>query len=187
MFRDPSFLDRIPAVSLNPYARGAERLEVGAHKFAMLAGLATSIEFLANLDDATGSRRQRLEISLGSLQLTRTGCSTTSGALQRMPNVTVIGRASSRIPTIGFTVVGPAAEKVAAKLADKRIGALSGVHGGSRLLDALGVNDEGGAVTIGLAPYTTRNEIDQLGRARDAGVSPPPALPAASAARAHRS
>jgi pimeloyl-ACP methyl ester carboxylesterase len=30
------------------------------------------------------------------------------------------------------------------------------------LLDALGVNDEGGAITVGLAPYTTRYEINQL-------------------------
>jgi selenocysteine lyase/cysteine desulfurase len=54
---------------------------------------------------------------------------------------------------------------VSAHLADHRIGTLSGMHGGSRLLDALGVNDEGGAVTIGLAPYTTRFEIDQFVRA----------------------
>ncbi|CAJ0557246.1 unnamed protein product, partial [Mesorhabditis spiculigera] len=46
-----------------------------------------------------------------------------------------------------------AADKVAAHLADKRIATVSGTHGGSRLLDALGVNDEGGAVTVGLAPY----------------------------------
>ena len=82
--------------------------------------------------------------------------------------LTVIGRASTRIPTVSFTMSGMQAEKVAAKLADARIGTVSGVHGGSRLLDALGVNDEGGAVTIGLAPYTTRHEIDQLGRALSA-------------------
>lgn len=85
--------------------------------------------------------------------------------LDQIPNLTVIGRASTRIPTVSFTISGMQAEKVSAKLADARIGTLSGSHGGSRLLDALGVNDEGGAVTIGLAPYTTKYEIDQLGRA----------------------
>ncbi|MGK8510902.1 aminotransferase class V-fold PLP-dependent enzyme, partial [Nocardia asiatica] len=85
--------------------------------------------------------------------------------LDSIPSLTVIGRASTRIPTVSFTLAGMQAEKVAAKLADNRIGTVSGVHGGSRLLDALGVNDEGGAVTIGLAPYTTKFEIDQLGRA----------------------
>ncbi|SLH83833.1 cysteine desulfurase [Mycobacteroides abscessus subsp. abscessus] len=143
VFRDPAFLDRIPSMSLNPYAKGAERLEVGGHQYALLAGLTSSIDFLAGLDDrARGTRRERLEIS-----------------------ITVIGRASTRIPTVSFTIAGMQAEKVAATLADARISTLSGVHGGSRLLDALGVNDEGGAVTVGLAPYTTRFEIDQLGRA----------------------
>ena len=34
----------------------------------------------------------------------------------------------------------------------------------SRVLDALGVNDIGGAVTIGLSHYSTAAEIDQLVR-----------------------
>ena len=78
--------------------------------------------------------------------------------------MTVIGLASSRVPTISFTVAGVPAEKVAAKLADNRIAVYSGDPAGSRLLDVLGVNDEGGAVSVGLAPYTTRNELDQLVR-----------------------
>ena len=58
--------------------------------------------------------------------------------------------------------------KVSEQLAQARIGSVSGVQGSSRLLDALGVNDEGGAVSIGLAPYTTRYEIDQLVKALNA-------------------
>jgi cysteine desulfurase family protein (TIGR01976 family) len=164
VFRDPTLLDRIPAVSLNPYARGVERLEVGVHQFALLAGLTTSIDFLANLDEsATGSRRQKLETSISSLQNYQdTLFDHLMSSLKRLPQVMVIGRSPSRVPTLSFTVAGVSADKVASHLADKRIATVSGVHGGSRLLDALGVNDEGGAVTIGLAPYTTRYEIDQL-------------------------
>ena len=167
VFRDPAFLDRIPAMSLNPYAKGAERLEVGGHSYAMLAGLTTSIDYLANLDEsATGSRRQRLETSISSLQGYHDELfDYLMGGLQALPKVTVIGRATTRIPTVSFTVSGAQSEKVSAHLADSRIGTLSGSHGGSRLLDALGVNDEGGAVTVGLAPYTTKSEIDQLVRA----------------------
>ncbi len=167
VFRDPAFLDRIPAMSLNPYAKGAERLEVGGHSYAMLAGLTTSIDYLANLDEsARGSRRQRLETSISSLQGYHDELfDHLMGGLQALPKVTVIGRATTRIPTVSFTVSGAQSEKVSAHLADNRIGTLSGSHGGSRLLDALGVNDEGGAVTVGLAPYTTRSEIDQLVRA----------------------
>lgn len=166
VFRDPELLDRIPAMSLNPYSKGAERLEVGGHNYAMLAGLTTSIDFLAGLDeDAKGTRRERLEVSISSLQeyqdqlfeyLLR--------SLRSVPKVTLIGRPTTRIPTLSFTVAGASAEKVSEHLAANRIGVLSGSHGGSRLLDALGVNDEGGAVTVGLAPYTTKREIDQLTR-----------------------
>lgn len=164
VFRDPSFLERIPAMSLNPEAKGPERLEVGAHNFAMLAGLVTSIDYLANLSEvATGTRRQRLEMSLGSLQLYHDGLLDHAlAALQRLSNVALIGQPSSRIPAISFTVSGTSAEKAAAKLAEKRIATYCGGPFGSRLLDALGVNDEGGALSIGLAPYTTRKEIDQL-------------------------
>lgn len=164
VFREPRQLDRIPSMSLNPHARGAERLEVGGHQFALLAGLVTSIDFLAGLDEsATGSRRERLETSISSLQgyqdqlfghLMR--------SLNALPQVTVIGHPPSRVPTLSFTVADMPAEKVAAQLENHRIATVSGLHGGSRLLDTLGVNDEGGAVTIGLAPYTTRYEIDQL-------------------------
>lgn len=164
VFSDPTLLDRIPSMSLNPFAKGSERLEVSGHQYGLLAGVVSSIDYLAGLDDtASGTRRERLELSIGSLQdyhdrlfdyLMR--------SLEALDNVMVLGTAASRIPTLSFTVAGTPAEKVSAHLAQSKIGTVSGVHGGSRLLDTLGVNDEGGAVTIGLAPYTTRHEISQL-------------------------
>lgn len=164
VFRDPGQLDRIPSMSLNPRAHGAERLEVGGHQFALLAGLVTSIDFLAGLDEsATGSRRERLETSISSLQDYQDRLfEHLIQSLNALPQVTVIGNPPSRVPTLSFTVAGMPAEKVAVQLEDHRIATVSGLHGGNRLLDTLGVNDEGGAVTIGLAPYTTRYEIDQL-------------------------
>lgn len=164
VFRDPGLLDRIPAVSLNPFARGPERLEVGDHQYAMLAGLTTSIDFLANLDDtASGTRREKLETSISSLMDYQDGLfDRLMASLDRLSHVMVIGKSPSRVPTVSFTVEGISAEKVTSFLADRRIATVSNGPGRSRLLDALGVNEEGGAVTIGLAPYTTRFEIDQL-------------------------
>ncbi|WP_420752076.1 cysteine desulfurase-like protein [Rhodococcus sp. O3] len=166
VFRDPSQLDRIPSMSLDPNARGPERLEVGGHQYALLAGLVTSVDFLASLDEeATGTRREKLITSISSMQdyqdrlfdrLTR--------QLDNLPGVMVIGRAESRVPTLSFTIPGLPAEKVAAHLADRRIATVTTGRGASRLLDSLGVGEEGGAVSIGLAPYTTRYEIDQLVR-----------------------
>jgi cysteine desulfurase family protein (TIGR01976 family) len=58
VFRDPSIIDSFSSVSLNPYARGPARLEVGSHQFGLLAGVVASIEYLASLDEsAHGTRR----------------------------------------------------------------------------------------------------------------------------------
>ena len=167
VFRDPAMLDRIPSMSLDPFAKGAARLELAGHQYALLAGVVSSIDYLANLDDAaTGTRRERLDLSIGSLQDYHDRlCDYLMRSLEKLVHVMVLGDAPSRIPTLSFTVADTSAEKVSEHLAQNRIGTVSGVHSGSRLLDALGVNDEGGAVTIGLAPYTTRYEIDQLVKA----------------------
>jgi selenocysteine lyase/cysteine desulfurase len=52
---------------------------------------------------------------------------------------------------------------VAQRLADN--GILATPNAASRVLDLIGVEDIGGAVTIGLAHYTTAHEVDQLMRA----------------------
>ena len=166
VFRDPSHLDRVPAMSLDPHARGPERLEVGGHQFGLLAGLPASIDFLASLDDtASGSRRSRLETSISSMQNYQDGLfDRLLRQLDSLTGVMVLGRAPSRVPTLSFTVEGMPAEKVAAYLADRRIETMASTRGTSRLLDSLGVSDEDGAVSVGLAPYTTTFEIDQLVR-----------------------
>ncbi len=166
VFRDPGLIDRIPSISLNPHALGPERLEIGGHQYALLAGLTASIDYLANLDEsATGSRRERLETSISSLQDYHDRLfERLLASLRRLPQVTLIGTSHSRVPAISFTVSGVSAEKAAEHFAERRIGTVVGGRG-SRLLDSLGVNEEGGAITIGLAPYTTRYEIDQLVRA----------------------
>ena len=55
------------------------------------------------------------------------------------------------------------AERVVQRLADNGILAIA--NESSRALEVLGVNDVGGAVTVGLAHYSTTAEVDQLVRA----------------------
>ena len=67
------------------------------------------------------------------------------------------------MPTLSFTVAGDAGRQGGrAPRRQPHRDRQRHCSGGNRLLDALGVNDEGGAVTVGLAPYTTRYEINQL-------------------------
>lgn len=165
VFRDPDVLEELPSYSLDPDARGPERLELGALPHASLAGLFASVEYLAGLDDAAvGTRRQRLQTSMGSVKAYQAGLvSHLLGSLRAMPQVMVLGDPMRRIPVLSFTVAGVAAKDVTGRLADNGICAFAAPRG-TQVLEALGVDEIGGAVQVGLAHYTTVAEVDQLVR-----------------------
>jgi selenocysteine lyase/cysteine desulfurase len=84
-------------------------------------------------------------------------------SLRSLPLVMLIGRPEARIPVVSFAFHEVPADRVVQRLADNGILAIA--NSNSRVLDVLGLNDVGGAVTIGLAHYTTTAEVDQLVRA----------------------
>ena len=84
-------------------------------------------------------------------------------SLRSLPTVMVIGSPEERIPVLSFAISDVPAERVVQRLADNGILAIPNMS--SRVLDLIGVNDIGGAVTVGLAHYSTTAEVDQLVRA----------------------
>jgi cysteine desulfurase family protein (TIGR01976 family) len=165
VFRDPTLINAFGSVSTNPRATGPARLELGVHQFGLLAGVVASIEYLAALDEsARGSRRERLSMSMQSAAAYMNRVfDYLMASLRSLPLVMVIGRPETRIPVVSFAVHEVAAERVVQRLADNGILAIS--NASSRVLDVIGVNDVGGAVTVGLAQYSTTAEVDQLVRA----------------------
>ena len=96
--------------------------------------------------------------------------------LENLSQVHVIGESANRVLLLSFTFSGVSSDKVVQRLADNGVRALAGVP--SRALDVMGVNDFGGAVTIGLGPYSTPR------RSRSPG--PHPRLSADTARCRHR-
>jgi cysteine desulfurase family protein (TIGR01976 family) len=165
VFRDPAMISTFGSISSDPSAVGPARLETGAHQYGLLAGVVASIEYLAALDEsARGSRRERLSVSMQSagLYLNRV-FDYLMVSLRSLPLLMVIGRPETRIPVVSFALHEVPAERVVQRLADNGILAIA--NESSRALDVLGVNDVGGAVTVGLAHYSTTAEVDQLVRA----------------------
>jgi cysteine desulfurase family protein (TIGR01976 family) len=165
VFRDPALINTFSSVSTDSYATGPARLEVGAHQFGLLGGVVASIEYLAALDEsARGSRRERLSVSMQSATsyLNRI-FDYLMVSLRSLPLMMLIGRPEARIPVVSFALNGVPAERVVQRLADNGILAVSDES--SRVLEALGANEVGGAVTVGLAHYSTMAEVDQLVRA----------------------
>lgn len=165
VFRNPSLIDTFASVSTNPYASGPARLELGAHQFGLLGGLVASIEYLAGLDeDVEGDRRERLRQSMASANSHLDALfDYLMTSLRSMSMVTILGEPSVRIPVVSFVVNGVPAERVVQRLADN--GVLAIANATSRVLDQIGVNEIGGAVTLGLAHYNTASEVDHLARA----------------------
>jgi cysteine desulfurase family protein (TIGR01976 family) len=165
VFREPSMIDTFASMSLAPNAAGPARFETGVHQFGFLAGVVASIEYLASLDEsASGSRRQRLAFSMQSAGLYMDRVfDYLQVSLRSLPRVMVLGRPEVRIPVLSFAVTEVPAERVVQRLADNVICAIANAP--SQVLDLIGVNDIGGAVTVGLAHYSTTAEVDQLVRA----------------------
>jgi cysteine desulfurase len=166
VFRDPAAIDQLPAAALEPGARGPERLELGPHAYPLLAGLVSSVDYLAALDDAAaGPRRERLLTSLSSVKAYQAGLlANLTNGLRRLRQVTVIGDAMRRVPSMAFTVNGVKAVDAIEHLADRGVCAFAdpGTHG---VFAVLGVGEVGGVVRVGLAHYTNAAEVEQLIRA----------------------
>ena len=162
-FADPALIERLPACSLAPHQTGPGRLELGQHAYPLLAGLVASVDYLASLDDAaTGSRRERIQASIGSAKSYQAGMlGKLISELRGLLHVTVIGDAMRRIPALAFTVADLKAATVIVHLADRGVCAFAD-DVPSGVFAALGVAEVGGAVRIGLAHYTTAVEIDAL-------------------------
>ena len=165
-FRDAGLLDRVASRSLDPEARGPERLELGPQPYPLLAGLVASVDYLAELDDAAlGPRRERVLTSMGSIRAYHADLlANLISELRALPNVMVIGDAVDRVPTLAFASLGMKAEDAAEQLAKRGICAFAD-SGRNGVLAALGVGEAGGAVRIGLAHYTTSADLDHLVRA----------------------
>ena len=162
VFRDPALIETFGSVSTDPDAVGPARLEVAAHQYGLLAGVVASVEYLAALDDeAQGSRGGRLAQSMKSVHdYLDVLFDYLISSLRSLPLVTIIGDPEIRIPVVSFVVSGVPAAQVVGRLADN--GVLATANAAARVLDLLGVTEIGGAVTLGLAHYSTTAEVDHL-------------------------
>ncbi|EGD53500.1 aminotransferase class V-fold PLP-dependent enzyme [Gordonia neofelifaecis] len=164
VFADPMQFSSLARVSLDPRAYGPAKLEVEPVPGATLAGLVASVEYLAGLDQgATGTRRERITASMdATYEYVHRLLYYLVNSLSHLSNIRIIGPDVHRVPVVSFLVEGVAATEVCIRLSDNGIAAMAEIP--SRALAAVGVDDIGGAVTVGLSPYSTPYEVDQLVR-----------------------
>ena len=93
--------------------------------------------------------------------------------LAQHPRVRLIGRtrASERAPTVSFVVKGRKPADVGTALAAAGIGVGVGNFYAYRVVEALGLDPDDGAVRVSFVHYTSRNEVDRLMRELDRCLS----------------
>jgi cysteine desulfurase family protein (TIGR01976 family) len=80
--------------------------------------------------------------------------------LSKHPKVRLIGRtrAAERAPTVSFTVAGRSSADIAARLAEAKLGVGVGNFYAYRLIKALGIDTEDGAVRVSFVHYTSKTK-----------------------------
>jgi cysteine desulfurase family protein (TIGR01976 family) len=161
----PGLLEELRPDKLVPAPdRVPDRFEQGTPPFELYAGVAASVDHLAGLDPyATGSRRERLAAAMAAVgsyedQLFHR----LDSALRSMAHVQVLGSPQYRTPTLSFTLPRMRPRQVARELARRGVCAWDGDFYSRELFDAIGANEDGGAVRLGLLHYNTLDEVDHI-------------------------
>ncbi|MFI7675643.1 cysteine desulfurase-like protein [Actinophytocola sp. NPDC049390] len=140
-----------------------ERFEYGTLPYESLAGTTAAIDFLADLVPGTGSRRDRLATSMEALEHhEQVLLSQLDNGLAELSGVERYGDPDRpRTPTTLFTVTGVAPAEIYRALADRGVNAPAGTFYAYECAKVLGI-ENGGAVRAGIAPYTTKSDVDRL-------------------------
>lgn len=147
---DPALLERLRPDKLLPSSDAVpERFELGTLPYELLAGVAAAVGFAESWGMACVEAHE-------SALLARL-----LEGLADLPRVTVHGRPRRRTPTVLVDVDGLEPAAVSLRLAERGVAAPAGSFYALEASRHAGLGDAGG-VRIGLAAYTTTDEVDLL-------------------------
>lgn len=162
----PGLLDGLRPDKLLPSPdRVPDRFETGTPAFELFPGVAAAVDHLADLVPSAGpaDRRHRILASMAGVESYEAGLlQRLDAGLRQIPGVSVLGRAQHRTPTVSLLVKGLPPRQVVTELLRHGVCAWDGDYYARELMDALGVNELGGATRLGLAHYTSVAEVDHI-------------------------
>ena len=160
----PEVLESVHPDKLLPSTNAVpERFEFGTLPYEIMAGATEAVDVLAGLDDAAdGTRRERLTASFHALHEHEAELlERLERGIRSLPGATVFSRAARRTPTLLVTFESVPAAELYRSLVERDILAPSGNFYALEASRLLGLGDTGG-LRLGLAPYTTSEEIDRV-------------------------
>jgi len=169
MIADPALLESLHNDKLLPSTMDVpERFEFGTLPYEIMAGATAAINYTAGLDPAAaGTRREKILFSMNSLdEYEQDLFAHLRREITSIPGITCFGSAVDRTPTLFFQLGNKASVDVYKALAQRNINAPASNFYALECSRALGLGDAG-AVRAGLAPYTTKDDVDRLVGALD--------------------
>jgi cysteine desulfurase family protein (TIGR01976 family) len=148
----------LPATSAVP-----ERFEFGTLPYELMAGSTAAIDYIADMvENDQLTRRGRILHSVRELERYEEELfAVMEFGIQALPRVTTYGHAKKRTPTVYFNLEGYQGAEVYKHLADLKVNAPAGNFYALEVSRALGLGDTG-AVRVGLAPYSTLEDVARL-------------------------
>ncbi len=168
-------LERLDAYRVRPAGAALPgKLEVGTQNHEALAGLLGTFAYLEALGAAYGEvaersdRRGRLQAAMAAIHLHERKMSiAVMERLSSVPGLRMYGiadsaRVAERVPTFSFTLADHHPRAIAEHLAHRAISTWDGDFYAWELTRALGLDQAGGLLRVGLVHYNTLEEVDRL-------------------------
>jgi len=158
------------------YDKPPFKIETGTLNHEGIAGAGAAVDFIADIgakyvDDFSGrldkydGRRKNIIAGMLALETYEQPLAQRLiEGLGQIDRVKVYGPPPGhpRTSTVSFTVEGVNSKEIAQALGEKGLFAWDGHFYAIRLVECLGIMDQGGLVRLGLAPYNTAEEIERL-------------------------
>ena len=139
-----------------------ERFELGTLPYELLAGTTAAVEFLADLAPPAPTRREQLVAAMSLVEEHEDRLrSVIEEGLATLPGVEVRSRATVRTPTLLLTFENRDPVEAYRFLAERDINVPAGSFYAIEASRFLGLGDAGG-LRVGLAPYSSRSDVDRL-------------------------
>ena len=155
------------------------KFETGTQNFEAMAGSTAAVDYLASVGRRFGSkhlaefptlsgRRRELKAAMTAIRSYEMELSQRLVAgMVEIPGLRVYGITDPkafhrRVPTVSFTLEGLTPRQIALRLAQANIFVWDGHFYALALTERLGLEEHGGLLRVGLAHYSTAEEVDSF-------------------------
>ena len=173
-------LEALPAYKVRPAPTDPPgKFETGTGNFEAQAGATAAVDYLASVGRRFGGefadqfpgfegRRRDLKAAMTAIHAyERELCERFLAGLGQIPGLQIYGitdpaHFDRRVPTVSFTLEGLTPNQIARRLDEANIFVWDGNFYALAVTERLGLEEHGGLVRVGLAHYSTAEEVDTL-------------------------